>query len=60
MTGYVDDISLYISKCLCLFKPKETVLISETAGLWKAEDVAKKIVNDSLVSFKTGLLLLPL
>lgn len=54
MTGYVDDISLYISKCLCLFKPKETVLISETAGLWKAEDVAKKIVNDALVSFKTG------
>ncbi|KAH3771574.1 3-ketodihydrosphingosine reductase-like [Dreissena polymorpha] len=29
-------------------KPKETIMISETAGLFKAEDVAKTILSDSL------------
>lgn len=31
-----------------LGKPKETILISKTAGLWTAKAVAHKILNDSL------------
>ena len=31
-------------------QPEETKLISETSGLFQAEDVAKIIVQDSLVS----------
>ena len=43
---------MFIIYYIWLFQPKETVMISETAGLWSPADVAKKILSDSLVSIK--------
>ena len=33
-----------------MFQPKETILISETAGLLQPEKVAEGILNDAIVS----------
>ncbi|KAK9506561.1 hypothetical protein O3M35_008468 [Rhynocoris fuscipes] len=32
-------------------KPQETKLIAQTSGLWKPEDVAKQIMNDTLAGY---------
>uniref|UniRef100_T1HQ05 3-dehydrosphinganine reductase n=1 Tax=Rhodnius prolixus TaxID=13249 RepID=T1HQ05_RHOPR len=35
-------------------KPQETRLISQTSGLWKPDEVAKRILNDSLAGYFTS------
>ncbi len=49
---FVECVTMSIQRRICLFQPKETRLISESAGLFQAKYVAKVLLDGALVSIQ--------